>query len=108
MNRFWIGEPATRNAKPPPEEWPISVSGAIGTGLAHYADEIREIILELAEIADVAARARGAVAADIDRIGLDAALRPSALDSAWMPRRSIRRSHAPRSPTRPVAGARAG
>ena len=56
-NRFWIGEPATRNAKPPPEEWPTSVSGADGTVLRNTGDEIGEIVLELADIADIAARA---------------------------------------------------
>ena len=46
-----------RSAKPPPEEWPTSVSGASGDGLAHDRDEIGEVVLELADIADVAARA---------------------------------------------------
>ena len=74
-NRFWIGEPATRSAKPPPEEWPTSVSGAVGAVLRRIGDEIGEIVLELADIADVAARARRAVAAHVDRKGLDAARR---------------------------------
>ena len=72
-NRFWIGDAATRSAKPPPAEWPISVSGAVGRGLADHRDEIGEIVLELADIGDIAAGARRAVAADIGRVGLDAA-----------------------------------
>ncbi len=66
---------ATRSAKPPPAEWPISVSGAVGDGLADHRDEIGEIVLELADIGDIAARSRGAMAANVDRLGLDAARR---------------------------------
>ena len=32
-NRFWIFEPATRSANPPPDEWPSNVSGAAGLAL---------------------------------------------------------------------------
>ena len=46
--------------------------GSFG-GLAHQRDKIGQIVLELAEIGDVAARAGAAMAADVGRIGLDAA-----------------------------------
>jgi len=46
------------------EEWPTSVSGADGTVTRNTRGN-REIVLELADIADIAARSRGAVAADI-------------------------------------------
>ena len=50
------------------------------------ADEIGEVVLELADIADVAARAGRAVAANVDREGLDAARCARVPDSAgWSP-----------------------
>ena len=36
-------------------------------GLAQLGDQIGEVVVELAEIGDVAARSRGAVAADVER-----------------------------------------
>ena len=62
-----------RNAKPPPAEWPIKVS-ALGIFATQFGDEIGKIIVELADIADVAARTRGAMAARIDRHSRDAAV----------------------------------
>ena len=52
-------------------------------GLANDRDEIGEVIFELADIADVAAGARRAMAANVDRKGFHAARRQR-VDSAWM------------------------
>ena len=73
-------------------------------GLAHDRDEIGKVVLELAEIADVAARARIAVAANIHRPGLDAATRARPATARGWCRRSIRTSHGSRSPRVPSPG----
>ena len=44
-----------------------------GIGLSDLTDEIGEIVLELADIADVAAHAGGAMAANVGRVDIDAA-----------------------------------
>ena len=63
-----------RSAKPPPEEWPIERESRGRIGLAQFADEIGEVVVELAAIGDVAARSRGAMAADVDGDGGHAGL----------------------------------
>ena len=44
---------------------------ALGAILVQIGDEVGEVVVELAEIADVAARARGAMPAIVDRDGGD-------------------------------------
>src|SRR5439155_13564025 len=43
--------------------------------LAHDSDKIGKVVLKLTDITDIAARARGAVAANVDGIAFDPALR---------------------------------
>ena len=71
-NRFWIGERRDAQREAAAGGMAEQRQRCAGRGLADGRDKISEIVLELAEIGDIAARPRRAVAANVGREGLHA------------------------------------
>jgi hypothetical protein len=79
-NRSPFTPPALRKVKPPPEEKPIIVNEAPAWRRRSSVDHVGEIVVELSDVVDVAAAARAAMAAHVQRIGREAGVAQRAAD----------------------------